>query len=238
MAFNVADFASNIARYGTLQTNKFEVIVNDINIGNRTSLIAKFLSDERLDEDERFSINSALTIYRSRIDSVRLPGVTSDTYETKRYGVGPNIKATTNVRFEPLSVSILVDKNYDLYKFFHIWMNQTFEASGKISGSDSSGLFPLYLTSYKKEYATEIDIKVFENTGETKALYKFYEIFPIGITNPNLSWRDNNNLFKFDVSFAYTNWAVSNNPTLGNRGLADTRRVIEQARNRPQTETP
>jgi hypothetical protein len=254
MTFNVADFASNIARYGTLQTNKFEVIINDnassrpqpqsddpniINIVPGRRLFTRIRNDtERVTDDEAFSMRIGATIASSRIDSIRMPGVMIDTFETKRYGVGPNIKAGTNVRFEPFSISVLVDKNYDLYKYFHIWINTVFGGAGRISGPDGPGLFPTFLTSYKKDYATEVDVKVFENTGETKALYKFYDAFPIAITNPTLNWRDNNNLFKFDVTFSYTNWEVSNNPSLGNRGLSDVRTIIQQARTRPETQTP
>jgi hypothetical protein len=55
--------------------------------------------------------------------------------------------------------------------------------------------------------------------------YIFFEAFPVGITNPALSWRDNNNLFKFDVTFAYTNWIIDNQPSLANPLELETARA-------------
>lgn len=240
MAFNVQQFSDNLNRHGTLQTNKFEVIINDIasftvsNTGIRvnTTLFNRLKEDVRTDLDEKFSIDTALQIHKERIDSIRLPSVMIDTYETKRYGIGPNIKSATNVRFEPFSMSLLIDENFHLHKLFQKWLNMVFDFSGRIQTSGTQGLIPLYLSSYKRNYATEIDVKIYNNNGTVKALYKFYQAFPIGITNPSLSWRDNNSLFKFDISFAYTNWSISNDPSLGNLEIPRVREEIAAARAR------
>lgn len=243
MPFNVADFASNIGRHGTLQTNKFEVAIRDIGSlrlgGNQLSLGGRTLFDgmpERLSlsADEKFAFDSGRRLTQSRIDSIKLPSVTIDTYESRRYGVGPNIKAGTNVRFEPFSVSVIVDKEYDLYKYFFTWINTVFDFSGSLySGSSFNGGFsPTYLTTYKSDYATVIDVRVYENTGQLKATYQFINAFPIGLTNPSLSWRDNNSLLKFDVTFDYTNWVIDTNiRSLNDKVALDTiRSAIATAR--------
>jgi hypothetical protein len=209
MTFNVADFASNIARYGTLQTNKFEVTFFERIIEQNTTTITKIISNANLTEDESISFVNGGLIHKERIDSVKLPGSTIDTYESRRYGVGPNIKVGTNVRMEPFSISVITDKNYNLYKFFYTWVNSVFDFSGSAVGNR----LPTYLTNYKDEYSMRTEVRVFENTGLLKAKYIFFDSFPIGITEPSLSWRDNNNLLKFDVTFAYTNWQISNQNT-------------------------
>lgn len=187
MPFNVANFASNIGTYGTLQTNKFEV---NITLPSFATAPEQTLFRERL------------AILPKRIDSFKMPGLAIDTYETRRYGVGPTINAATNIRFEPFSLSVITDKDYDLYRLFYGWLNRIFDFG---SGS------PTYLTNYKKGndgYATSVQVKVYESTGQLKATYNFFDAFPVGLTEPALSWRDNNTLHKFDVTFDYTNWEV------------------------------
>lgn len=216
MTFNVAKFASNIGKHGTLQTNKFEVKI----FANRlfTSGSEIFPAYLDLNTRENISVRTGFKILNDRIDSVKLPGVTLDTYETRRYGVGPNIKIGTNVRFEPFSISVITDKNYDTYKYFYTWINSVFDFSGSTGRAAGPGPGaglnpnPSYLTSYKKDYFGKIEVDVFEGTGQLKAKYFFYDAFPIGITDPALSWRDNNTLHKFDVTFSYTNWEMNNDP--------------------------
>jgi hypothetical protein len=213
MAFNVADFASNIARYGTLQTNKFEVKFYDAvgsNNPSRPSRVSENIYENlNLGAEEIESFQRGFLIQRQRIDSVRMPGATIDTYESRRYGVGPNIKVGTNVRMEPFSISVITDKNYDLYKFFHSWMNTVFDFSGLLIDRVSNRI-PSYLTSYKSEYVMDAEVSLYENNAEVRVDYRFFQVFPIGITEPQLSWRDNNNIHKFDVTFSYTNWQINN----------------------------
>jgi hypothetical protein len=213
MAFNVADFASNIARYGTLQTNKFEVKFYDgvrSNNPSSPSVISENIYENlNLIPQEIESFRRGFEIQRHRIDSVKMPGATIDTYESRRYGVGPNIKVGTNVRMEPFSISVITDKNYDLYKFFHTWMNAVFDFSGLLVNRVSTRI-PTFLTSYKSEYVMDAEVSIYENNAEVKVDYRFYQVFPIGITEPSLSWRDNNSIHKFDVTFAYTNWQIDN----------------------------
>ena len=218
MAFNVDQFSANLNRFGTLQTNKFEVIINDTNslalsreIQQASSLFERLKDNVRFSETSILAFNNGITILRNRIDSVRLPAVTLDTFETRRYGVGPNIRSATNARFEPFSVSVLVDQSYSTYKFFQMWMETVFGTFEPDLERRGTSAFPLNLTSYKRNYATTIDVKVFDNNGSESSKYTFRDAFPIGITNPAMSWRDNNNLFRFDVTFAYTTWFINVN---------------------------
>jgi hypothetical protein len=222
MAFNVQRFSDNLNNYGTLQTNKFEVFIQnprialDISGGvidnNREPEVGVLERRIRtnLSEDEKFSSERGYSIHQHRIDSIRVPSVIIDTYETKRYGVGPGIKTGTNARFDPFSISVIIDQNFDLYKFFHNWINKVFNFSGRQHTAIQEGRSPSFLTSYKNNYRSDVETRVFDNNGNIRNIYFFRSAFPIGLTNPTLSWRDNNSLYKFDVSFAYENWDINN----------------------------
>lgn len=209
MAFNIQTFADNIASHGTLQTNKFEVRLYDKILPEGTTTLFQYMKIYKgFDSFETNSFDQGYLIHPDRIESLRLPGMIVDTYETRRYGVGPVIRTGTNARFEPLSISVLTDRDFNIYKFFYTWLSMVFDFTGNVY----RGTLPTYMSEYKDLYSTNINCNVYENTGEVKNVYQFREAFPVGISEPTLSWRDNNNLFKFDVTLSYTNWVIDNKP--------------------------
>lgn len=211
MAFNIQTFADNISQYGTLQTNKFEVRIFPRNVGpsGLIDIFEYMKTYKNLDEFERNSFETGYILHNNRIDSVKLPGIISDTIETRRYGVGPVIRTTTNVKFEPISISVISDKDFNLYKFFYTWFSTTFDFNGNSYRSS----VPTYLTEYKEYYYTSLLVNVYDNVGESpKNVYRFNEAFPTGLSEPSLSWSNNNSLYKFYVTFSYTNWEMNNKP--------------------------
>lgn len=193
MAFRIDNFIGSLSKYGTLQTNKFEVEIT----------LPTFLSYPR-------------DILILRTDRVRLPGVVTDNIESRRYGIGPVYKNATNVRFEPISMSFIETAKSEIYSIFYDWIRQgMFDFSrigGRRSQEPNTGI--TFLTEYKERYATDITIKVFNNAGKgltesqltsTPSLQlKLVEAFPISMSDNDLSWGDTNNLYKVNVSFAYS----------------------------------
>lgn len=202
MAFNIQDFASSIATHGIIQTSKFEVLIFDRQISPGRFFPSSIINANGLSSSEADSFRAGFTIHQDRISSVRLPGTVINTIETRMYGVGPLVKVGTNARFEPFSVSVLADDNMNLHGVFTSWLNTVFD-----SFSNRSSRRPTFLTNYKEEYSTDIGVIVYNVKGDIKARYIFHDAFPIGISEPNLNWASKNELYKFDVSFAYTNWS-------------------------------
>jgi hypothetical protein len=204
MAFNIQTFADNIATHGTIQTNKFQMLIFNRRIASGSFFPASIISINGLNSDDAEAFSTGFTIHQDRIESVRLPGVVLDTYETRRYGVGPQIATTTNARFAPFSATILADGDMNLHGVFVNWLNAIFDGFSNRSNSS-----PTYLVNYKSEYSTDIGVLVYNNDGFIKTRYIFHDAFPIGMSEPVLSWNSRNELYKFDISFAYTNWSSS-----------------------------
>ena len=204
MAFNIQTFADNLATHGTIQTNKFEVLIFDRLISPGRFFPSSIIRANGLESNEAESFRTGFPIHKDRIESVRLPGAVIDTYETRMYGVGPLIKVGTNVRFDPFSISVLADDNMNLHGVFLSWLNTVSD-----SFSNRSSQRPTFLTNYKEEYSTDVGVIVYNNRGEIKARYTFHDAFPIGISEPVLNWASKSELYKFDISFAYTNWSSS-----------------------------
>lgn len=193
MAFNIQTFADNIATYGNLQTNKFEVRIP----------LPTFLRG-------RGSLSSEVLTLRA--DRVDMPGVLLETTETRRYGVGPIIKTPTNkTRFNEVTVSFVETEQGEIYTKFNDWLQRIVDFAGSAGSASRS---PTFLTEYKSVYAIDMQIKVFNNLGTNKNYsntniqpvieLNLVETFPLSISDTNLSWSNNNELFRTNVVFAYT----------------------------------
>jgi hypothetical protein len=200
MVFNVRDFAANINRYGTLQTNRFEVVIRQP-VG--------FPYD---DNQYRWYTST----YRA--DQVKLPGIEMALYDSRRYGVGPLIKVATGIQSTETTISFIETGNNDTFKLFYDWTNlfvdySSYRRNGAIERS-------IFTTGYKQDLVSpQIDIRIFNDTGrrnttgepgmEPVTTVCLVDAFPTNISDTSLSWGDNNNLYKVNVTFAFTSWFIS-----------------------------
>lgn len=200
MAFNVQNFSDNLAARGTLQTNKFEVRMTAPNVF--------FTNDIVVPAGRRSGFLETSRNLRFRAESVNLPGVLIDAYETRRHGVGPQQKFGTNVRFSEFSVTFIEEGSSNIYEFFYYWINSIFDTGGYMSTTTVATPIPTYLTSYKSEYITDVEVRVYDNQGNQKNSVTFIEAFPLSLGDVSLSWSDNNRLFRTSVTFGYTQWSI------------------------------
>lgn len=203
MAFNIRNFADNISSRGSLQTNKFEVVMNPPNIffDNQIGITAA----------ERTSLLETARNLRFRAESVNIPSVVIDTIETKRYGVGPRQKFGTNSSFSEFSVVFIEEGSNNIYRYFYHWVNSIFDTGGYMNRTEeliSGSRRPTYLASYKKDYITDVGVRIFDNRGTERNFVSFIEAFPVSLSDVSLSWGDNNRLFKTSVTFTYTQWKL------------------------------
>lgn len=201
MAFNIQDFASNIKRYGTLQSNRYQVI---------------FQPPRSYFQVLNSRVVPELTF---RADSVKLPGVNFATFDHRRYGVGPIIKAPTNVQFSEIDISFIETSNQSVFEIFYDWTNLVVNyREPTISPDGPSTERQIFTTNYKDDYVSNvIEIQVFNNTGTVYgddtyrekgpvSIIELIDAFPISVSDTSLSWSDNNSLIKVNVQFAFTTW--------------------------------
>jgi hypothetical protein len=196
--FNINSFQTNISQYGVLQTNKFIVAFASPPImQNVTVSGASTLSTEQL--------------IQVRAESVKIPGVTLLQTDVQRYGIGSVQKMPFAARFTENSITFISDRNGEIYKYFYTWMNKIFDFSGT---ADATNVSASYLTEYKDNYATDLHVYVFDNSGNQIKDIVMYRAYPESINDINLDWSNNNQLMKVTVSMTFRDWAmlgVSNN---------------------------
>lgn len=206
MAFNIDNFIGNLSKYGTLQTNRFEVSIP----------LPLFLSASRTYPDGTAIPTFPSDLLHMRAESVKVPSLVFDTVETKRYGIGPSQKTAVNVKFEPISISFIETYDNKIKKIFYDWSRfGIFNFAGSPQGVY---LGPSFLTGYKDDYCVDIEIKVYNTSGKnpndpTSTLevnpinkIKLVRAFPISVSDSDLSWGDNNSLYKLNVSFTYDHY--------------------------------
>lgn len=185
MTFNIRDFIGNVNRYGTLPTNRYEVLITPARVSRSESVVQRL---------------------QYRAESVSIPGIVLDTTDVKRYGVGPREKFGTNVNFSDISVTFIEEDGNNIHKYLYRWMNSIFRFAGQSENSS-----PSYYTEYKDNYATRMTINVYNKTQDITESVVLEEVFPTGLSEISLGWADNNQLFKVRASFAFTRWRL--NPT-------------------------
>lgn len=180
--FNITQFSSHLRKTGTLQTNKFIVRIVPPKVMGQASDLEKLL--------------------QFRTEQATVPGVTLDTQNVNRHGMGPRQKFATNVAFSDMPIVFLDDADNTIWKYITLWINGAFDF-GAAFGSSS-----LYMTEYKQNYATDITVEVYDNMGYPVTAVLLREAFPVDCSEVSLSWGDQGTLFRVAARFAYTSWTI------------------------------
>lgn len=183
MTFNIREFIGNVNKYGALPTNRYEVVIAPPNL-----LLGEGVASR----------------LQYRAESCAIPGVTLDTTDVRRWGIGPREKFGTNVSFSDVSITFIEEDGNNIHKYLYNWMNSIFRFAGESENSS-----PSYYSEYKDDYASTMTINVFNKSQELSEIVELQEVFPTGLSEISLGWADNNQLFKVRASFAFTRWRLN-----------------------------
>jgi hypothetical protein len=223
MTFNINRIRDNIAGYGYLKQNKFEVFVKEPPI---------FQNSPSLNNNGNvLNVNTINDMHRFRIEQVRAPGVSLLSADVRRYGIGPNQKFPYNAQYFDTTFSVLVDKDTFIWDFWYSWVNSIFNFNGtEASGNNliSGGRIPTYTTRYKDDYSTIMMIVIYDDFGNTVKTINLYDAFPSSVKEIPLAWGDSQTLMRLSVSITYSTYTIvgsnvennSNQSTLVRRSSA------------------
>lgn len=195
MAFDVNAFKQNIAKYGTLQDNKFEVSIP---------------FNPTLQGITTLGLSDMSNLLSFRAMKSQLPGLELATTDQVRYGIGPVQKIPHNVIFSDASITFLADSGGQIYNFFYGWLNYIYQFSGQTttSGLITSTNIPTYSLAYKDNYCTEVTIGAFDNHGNIVTTHTLHKAFPTAIQAIPLDWEGSNKLMKIDVQLSYFTYTL------------------------------
>lgn len=199
--FDITRFRDQIAKSGTLQTNKFivELTLPAITGGNLANRSAE-------GRDLSF-----------RIEKIKLPGLTLNNVDNARYGIGPTQKFPMGIGFTETSMTIIDDRSMDYWLMFSNWIQKIYDYTGPIHGASN----PTYGLEYKVNYITDIKISIFNNEGTNFSVLPnanakpdalkngtiiLKNAYPTALNDMPLDWAQTNNLFKPVVNFTFQDW--------------------------------
>lgn len=202
MAFNVADFRSEIMRDDVLRNNKFRVRI--------PAPMGMFRANQGVD----LRVASELEAWA---ETASIPNIGIQTNKVYRYGYGVVENRPYSKLFTDVTVGFIADGFAEKWKFFENWTNMIFNTNmeGGINGASelvgvgfmgsggSMGMDP-YELSFREEYISDVIIDVFNNYGDMVLSVTLRDAFPVSITGLDLNWQDNNSYAKVQVTFAYT----------------------------------
>jgi hypothetical protein len=206
MAFNIADFQSQIAETGVLQTNKFDVQIFPNGAFGGMNVVGG--------DGSVTSIGSTTDDAQYRCINATIPGLTMITNNINRFGIGVFEKMPVSANYTDVSLTFLMDRYGDQYNFWYTWFNYVFGINGEESSSNvfgttsSTNTRSFYTAEYKDNYSATITITVYDNEGNPNLVATLLKAYPISVNEVPLSWTDNNNLIKLTTTITFREWVL------------------------------
>jgi hypothetical protein len=230
MSFNINNFKSNIQNYGYLPSNKFEVFLRPPNL-----LFNNALNNQGTETQ----VSDVIKLIKFRAEDVRAPGVTLLSADVPRYGVGTTQKMPFNAQLNEITLTMLSDGYGDLWRFWHNWIRSIFEFNGIDSATTGrNNTLASYSTEYKDNYATTMQIIIYDMFGNAIIKFNLYELFPTGMRETQLDWSDNNNLLRISVNLTFNEFTIVGNTLQSERTMFDDIRPMNIREFDTRTTTP
>jgi hypothetical protein len=202
--FNIDEFKSRVTDAGgVIKNNKFRLVITPPYI-----LTAQTQKSEALK-----TILDGNRYIEFFCYAASIPGVALNTHEVRRYGYGPAEKRPYNASFRDITLSLYFDNRRRNYDFLQLWIESIFNTDPR------AGIDNIFITDYKENYASTLELYVYDDGGVLTAKYVMTEAFPIQIGDMPVSWADTNNLLKIPVTFTFYTFY---NDFQFNPGLYDT----------------
>ena len=147
------------------------------------------------------------------VQKVTIPGFAIGTQEPKFRGGAPLKIAGDNVTYETLSMSFLLDQNLVIYELLLKWLKACTYPEDPKQYSNFVDRFVIPGTGSKEELLYR-DLTVVSTSGTEPMVFKFKNVFPIGIGSIEYDTTYNDaTIAVLSVNFAYTYFDIG---TAGN----------------------
>jgi hypothetical protein len=180
VSFNIAQFRSNALPKGGARPSLFEVMFP--NISNLRTIAPQTV---QLGDD----------LFKFRCTAATLPSSMMGAIPVAY--MGRTIPLPGERTFDPWTISIMEDEDFKIRDFFEAWSNQMNSHVGNLAQS----------SDIMDTKVDDVIVKQLSRSGEIVRQYHFYGMFPIGVGDIMLNWREGNAIEMFDVRFAYDFWA-------------------------------
>jgi hypothetical protein len=145
--------------------------------------------------------NSSYLLFRT--SSAELPGQTLNRINVKPLGYGNPRSLPTNYNIFPdITIEFMSSADQREYKYFTMWQDGIVKKPN-LKAENSLGF---HTVNFLNQYACNMSIVLYSELGDPVYECFFNELYPVQINPVVLSWDANDQIYKFTVTFAYTNW--------------------------------
>jgi hypothetical protein len=166
----------------------------------------------------KFSAQNLDSLLTMRCDNVVLPSVNLlQEQNIRRYGFGPVENVAYGVNVGDFTLQFIVDKNALVIEYFEEWLNlivnrDSFGGANMNNNNLKNGRKP-YEIAYKDTYSCpNVNVFVYDRAQNQVMTYNIYDVFPTGIQSMNMSWSEENNLMKLNITFSFTDLRINRIP--------------------------
>lgn len=166
----------------------------------------------------KFSAQNLDSLLTMRCDNVVLPSVNLlQEQNIRRYGFGPVENVAYGVNVGDFTLQFIVDKNALVVEYFEEWLNlivnrDSFGGANMNNNNLKNGRKP-YEIAYKDTYSCpNVNVFVYDRAQNQVMTYNIYDVFPTGIQSMNMSWSEENNLMKLNITFSFTDLRINRIP--------------------------
>jgi hypothetical protein len=192
VGFNIDNFISSINANSVMRNNKFLVRIPTPN---------GFGAQKILNETGKY-----LELW---CDSANLPSAMLGSESVRRYGYGHEEKRPTTIQVNDMNLTFISDGRAAIWTFFQQWIRLIYNydmSSGLLKSNGVTTNMNAMDLSYKSDYAVDIELFVFTETGQQLLSVILREAYPMSLGDVQLNWSDTNNIAKIPVSFTFFDW--------------------------------
>ena len=121
MTFNISSYKENINQFGVLRSNKFEVRISVPPILQGSAIVSAAGA---------VSSDGSIQMLKFRAERFSAPGISLDTKQVYRYGMGPYQKMPYSASYTDNSITFLSDGYGNMWNFWYQWIDSIFNFAG------------------------------------------------------------------------------------------------------------
>ena len=147
-------------------------------------------------------------------DSIDLAGVSLGTLPIVRYGYGTSEKKPFAPIFNDIMITFYADGESNNLGYFQAWMmliNNFNMQKGINSPQNSSSAYSPYELQYKDDYAVDLIITIYDNSGNPIRAFALREAYPIDIPSIKMGWAMTQDIMRVTVLFTFVDWYIVSN---------------------------
>lgn len=209
--FSINSFKSHINTYGVARNNRYVV-----NFSLPREVVSWLNSNNTQLGSESLSL---------RAESVQLPGYSYLPFETPgRIGYGPSEVTPYAPLFDDITITFIPDAALHIHKILWAWHNYIINTrnmgqtrynstDGSIASTKKTAAYEL---TYKNQYARDIEIHVYDETGAVpgtdngrRMTVRLYKAWPRVLPQVDLSWASEGEFIRLAVPFNYADFDIT-----------------------------